>query len=210
MPGALKGLALIFHSVSASFLPFPLSLGGPSPLLKNHLAPSPALTTTPCSLQLCIHQHHFSCILHAPASEVPRCADERLLPITPITPSVFAITRYIASLTAPAGALGLSLWLQGCSATWPGHQQPWPSSSSLPYPPASSGSSASPSLAQAAALLSPFTCHPQGVPALLTPGGSPEQKKNSATCCGRRNMDFGIRPRLGKVPDLWAMTVGPQ
>ena len=81
---------------------------------------------------------------------------------------------------------------------------------SLPYPPASSGSSASPFLVQVAALLSPFTCHPQGVPALLTPGGSPEQKKNSTTCYGRRNMDFGIRPRLGKVPDLWAMMVGPQ
>ncbi|OWK12599.1 hypothetical protein Celaphus_00015002, partial [Cervus elaphus hippelaphus] len=100
--------------------------------------------------RLCIHQHSFCGILHAPASEVPRCADEKETPPPhrPHHPSVFATTRYGASLIAPAGTLGLTLWLQCCSDTRPGHQQPWPSSPSLPYPPASSGSSASPFLAQ--------------------------------------------------------------
>ena len=176
----------------------------------------PAITSTHhCHLALCSSASTSTISAASSMLQPQRCPDvpmrkRLLLPITPITLSVFAITRYITSLIAPAGALGLSLRLQSCSATWQGHQQPWPSSPSLPYPPASSGSSASPFLVQVAALLSPFTCHPQGVPALLTPGGSPEQKKNSTTCYGRRNMDFGIRPRLGKVPDLWAMMVGPQ
>lgn len=77
MPGALKGLALIFYSVSASFLPFPLSLGGLSPLLKNPLPPSPPVTTATL-LSAALHPP-AQFLRHPPhsASEVPRCADEK-------------------------------------------------------------------------------------------------------------------------------------
>ena len=160
----------------------PLSFPSPSPwgdcllcwkIPSHHHLQSPL---PPCSLQLCIHQHSFCGILH---TRPQRCPDVPMRktpsPHHPHHPSMFVTTRYGASLIAPAGTLGLTFWLQCCSDTRPGHQQPWPSSPSLPDPPACSGSSASPFLAQVAALLSAFPCHPWGVPALLTPGGSPEQ-----------------------------------
>jgi len=98
----------------------------------------PTITSTHhCHLALCSSASTSTISAASSTLRPQKCPDvpmrkRLLLPITPITPSVFAITRCITSLIAPAGAPGLSLRLQCCSATWQGHQQPWPSSPSLP------------------------------------------------------------------------------
>ena len=196
----------------------PLSFPSPSPwgdcllcwkIPSHHHLQSPL---PPCSLQLCIHQHSFCGILH---TRPQRCPDVPMRktpsPHHPHHPSMFVTTRYGASLIAPAGTLGLTFWLQCCSDTRPGHQQPWPSSPSLPDPPSclfrllglpfpSTGGSSS----------FRFPLSPLGCPCSAHPRRKPWTGKNSAMCYGRRNMDFGIRPGLGKVLDLWAVMVGPQ
>ena len=195
----------------------PLSFPSPSPwgdcllcwkIPSHHHLQSPL---PPCSLQLCIHQHSFCGILHTPASEVPRCADEKdsfsPSPPSPQHVCYHALWRQPHSTSRNTGSDLLAAVLFRHPARPPTAMAiiPIPPRPSclfrllgLPFP--STGGSSS----------FRFPLSPLGCPCSAHPRRKPWTGKNSAMCYGRRNMDFGIRPGLGKVLDLWAVMVGPQ